>query len=55
MAAQRRHGREAYCGAALLSSAGNSLWFESGPAPSTDIAPTFTASRIGGPRSAYGG
>jgi hypothetical protein len=39
----------------LYQGAGSSLWFVSGPAPSTDIAPTFTASRLGKAGTGYGG
>ena len=33
----------------------NTLWYLSAPVPSTDIAPTFSASKIGGKGSAHGG
>jgi hypothetical protein len=33
----------------------DTLWYLSAPVPSTDIAPAFTASKIGGKGSAYGG
>jgi len=33
----------------------NTLWYLGAPVPSTDIAPAFSASKIGGKGSAYGG
>jgi hypothetical protein len=34
---------------------GNTLWYDRGPVPATDIAPTFSNGKIGGLHSAYGG
>jgi hypothetical protein len=39
----------------IYQGSGNTLWLDKGPPPATDIAPSFSSTRIGKPGTTYGG